>query len=84
MSAGKKFAVHPGRTTSKNDGDLHYVGVPALVALYRLRPNEYVVWNDEEPITFIGRRAEDYLHLFPLYDGNYEETIKILRGALFS
>lgn len=59
-----KFVVCPGKVKSVNDGDWHYVGVAALVRLYELRPDEYVV----------AGRARGHQGLVPLYprrDGNY-------------
>ena len=77
-----RFAVHPEEITSKSDRQRHYIGVPQLVALYRLRPSEYVVWDDRRPETHMGRRWNDYLHLFPLYEGDYQEHISHLRAAM--
>lgn len=82
MSAPIKFAVHPEEVTSKYDRQRHFIGVPALVHLYGLRPSEYVVWDERRPETHRGRRWNDYLHLFPLYEGNYEEHIAHLRDAI--
>jgi hypothetical protein len=65
------YAIHPGYVTSKNDGDLHYISTAQLVRLYRLRTSEYIVWDDKRPETYLGRNREDYVHLYPRYDGNY-------------
>lgn len=60
-----KYALHPGWVTSKKDGEDHYIGVALLERLYELRSNEYIVWRDR------GFDAEEYIHLYPRYDGKY-------------
>ena len=77
-----RFAVHPEEVSSKSDRQRHYVGVLALVRLYGLRAGEYVVWDDQRPDTHLGRRWNDYLHLYPLYEGNYAEHIAAIRSAI--
>jgi hypothetical protein len=63
-----KYALHPGYVISKNDGDEHYISAGQLARLYRLGPFEYCVWV--EPNIYL-RVWEDYIHLYPRYDGNY-------------
>lgn len=65
----KKYALHPGFVTSRFDGEQHYIGIRQLVHLYGLSQSEYVVWDDRGSL---GRREEDYIHLYPSYEGNYE------------
>ena len=65
------YAIHPGYVTSKNDGDLHYIGVAQLVRLYKLRAGEYITWDRNRPETYLGRNKEDYIHLYPRYDSDY-------------
>jgi hypothetical protein len=62
-----KYAVHGGYVTSQTDGDRHWVPAPRLARLYELETSEYFCWRDDAP----GRRWEDYIHLFPRYDGKY-------------
>lgn len=64
----RKYAVHPGRVQSTNDGDWHNVTGAHLVRLYGLRSGEYIVW----PRSNRGLQWDDYDHLYPLRDGNYE------------
>jgi hypothetical protein len=63
-----QFALHAGYVRSRHDGDRHYIGVGQLIRLYRLRPGEYVIWDHAGQM---GRRWDDYKHLFPRDDGNY-------------
>jgi hypothetical protein len=64
----EKYALHPGYVSSKQDGDRHYIGIGQLVRLYELQPNEYVVWDKEGSC---GRFWDDYVHLYPDYEGRY-------------
>ncbi len=61
-----KYAVHPGWITSKHDGQRHYIGIAALVRLYKIQAKEWIVWNSH-----FGHLWEDYIHLYPNYHGNY-------------
>lgn len=61
----KKYAIHPGEITSKNDGDVHYISEKQLIRLYQVNPNDCINWKDAEG------KYEDYIHLYPNYDGNY-------------
>ncbi len=63
-----KYAIHSGYVISKNDGQEHFVGARKLVSLYKLRPDEYCVWDVNN---IHGRVWEDYIHLYPRYDGKY-------------
>lgn len=63
----KKYALHPGHIFSKSDHERHYIGASQLARLYELLPHEYIIWDD----TFDGRYREDYIHLYPSYEGNY-------------
>lgn len=65
------FAVHPGRVWSKTDGQWHDLNAVSLAWLYQLRGGEWIVWDDNRPQTYKGRRWEDYLHLYPSEDGRY-------------
>jgi len=62
------YALHPGWIVSMNDGDDHYISVPQLAKLYSLAPNEYIVWDTENDRTL---DPEEYVHLFPSYQGRY-------------
>jgi hypothetical protein len=62
----RRFAIHPGYIWSKNDDQLHYVGVSQLVKLYMLKPDEYIVWDEH-----LLYKANEYTHLYPRYNGDY-------------
>lgn len=67
----KKYCLHPGYVISKNDGEKHYITYQQLVGLYKLDPKECVEWFD-----YIFDSYEDFKHLGPRHDGNYEAFIK--------
>jgi len=64
----KKYALHAGEVLSKNDDDMHYVSAIELARLYKLKPNEWVEWG--KPYCY-GKKYEDYIHLYPRFDGDY-------------
>lgn len=64
------FAIHPGEVM-RPDGDFHYIEGPELASLFGLQSGEFFIWDDERPETFLGRRPEDYRHLYARADGNY-------------
>lgn len=66
------YAVHPGNVSSRNDGDRHYIGFDELIRLYGVSYKDCVLWDIGRPETFFQRRWEDYVHLFPREDGNYQ------------
>ncbi len=63
----KKYAVHEGFVNSKNDGDRHFISFSQLCQLYRINPKDAVNWVQNGR----GRTHEDYVHLYPNYDGDY-------------
>lgn len=63
----KKYAIHEGFVTSKNDGERHFITFTQLCYLYRLNPRECLNWVKSG----LGNRYEDFIHLFPRYDGDY-------------
>jgi hypothetical protein len=64
----KPYAVHEGFITSKYDSELHFIPFSRLCHLYGVNPKEAINWVRDGR----GRRYEDYNHLYPLYDGEYE------------
>ena len=60
-----KYAIHPGYILSKNDGDKHYITFASLVRLYDVDPRDAYLWDDYRPETYLGRKKEDYIHLYP-------------------
>ena len=66
----RKYALHPGYITSKNDGDRHFISARQLARLYGVKIEECVVWGPEyRPGEW---RREDYVHFYPRYDGDYK------------
>ena len=62
----KKYVVHPGWITSKNDGDRHFVSSNALVRLYGVNPSECMI---KYPTS--APAPEGMIHLYPDYSGEY-------------
>lgn len=65
------YAIHPGWVKSYMDGDEHYIGYMALIKLYGLNPANCVLWDQDSPQTFAGRKWKDYKHFFPTSNGQY-------------
>lgn len=61
----KKWCLHPGFVTSKNDGDEHYISAGKLMELYGLKREECGIYKPEISL-HIGNKC-----LFPLYYGRY-------------
>ena len=73
----KKFAIHPGYVSKWAKPDCmhmqrNYVGFSNLIDLYGINPRDCILWDDEKRETFVGRKHEDYNHLYPSPSGNYE------------
>lgn len=67
-----RYTLHPGRITSKNDGDVHFISYHDLIRLYRLRASSCC--NAESHWSEKGHDLSGNIDLFPVYDGNYEEV----------
>jgi len=65
----KKYAIHPGWVTSLRDGDQHFIGAGTLAHLYRLHSDEWIRWAIDDDKK--GRDPDEYIHLYPRFDGNY-------------
>lgn len=69
-----KYAIYPGYAQSKNDGDIHYIGVAQLVKLYQVHISECIIIDSSRPETYEGWTDEflkSLIHLRPRYDGRY-------------
>ena len=64
-----KYAIHPSIITSKTDGNEHFITAYQLMNLYKVNPKECFIWDKESSLS---RRWNDYIHLFPRFDGNYD------------
>lgn len=60
--------LHPGYVRSRHDGDLHYVGVPQLLHLYKVPRRAW--WRTWAPGLWCGRYVR-HVHLYPRADGRY-------------
>jgi hypothetical protein len=60
------YVLHPGEVVSRNDGDRHYIGVGALIELYRIPRGARVRVDDGRT-----RWPDDAIHCRPLYSGDY-------------
>jgi hypothetical protein len=68
-ASSKRYAVHPGYVTSRNDGQDHYLGFMRLCQLYRVAPAECVDMSQEK--NWRGMDVSNLVRLTPRYDGNY-------------
>jgi len=67
----KKYAIHPGQVQSKSDGEIHFISAYQLMDLYGLARSECVIWDTRKPSSYAGLDPDDYVHLYPIYDGDY-------------
>jgi hypothetical protein len=77
----KIFALHPGAVTSISDGDRHKLIAPQLADLYGVPMSRCVVWDEAWSSTggrYMGMDFSDYLHLYPLYRGDYPNLGRFL------
>lgn len=63
-----KYAVYPGTTVSRNDGQRHYITFEQLVRLYGVNPRECI--DCSRPTN--GFKLDGLIPLTPRYNGNYE------------
>ena len=64
MINNKIYAIHPGYVLSHYDTDLHYISVGKIVELHKLKRDRYIIWDENRPETYSGRRWENYIHIF--------------------
>lgn len=68
MSEDKRYMLYPGTVSSKNDGDIHYIGASRLAQLYGVPLAECIVARhntEKPPVWFKG------VCLHPRYHGDY-------------
>ena len=68
----RKYAIHPGNIKGWSDNDVHFITFTQLIRLYKVNPNECILWDLNRPETYICRNYSDYIHLYPRVDGNYD------------
>ncbi len=67
-----KVIIHPGNIPSKHDNEIHFISAGKLIELYGVLKTDAIViedWNVPETENY--REHDGWLHLFPLYEGNY-------------
>jgi len=74
MGKPKKFVLHPGVVGSIHDKDWHYVGVGALCNLYQISLKDCLVVRENDPKGVLAGLGPEYIHLYPLAEGNYLEV----------
>lgn len=78
----RKYMLHPGRTLSQQDYDVHFITASELMRLYRVKGLECSIchacdgrqsanadWIRKERCEKNNPR---FIHLFPKYDGCYD------------
>lgn len=70
----KQFALHPGYVIA-GDWDSHYISYMKLLRLYELDSRDCIEWDDQKPYTYLGRKKEDFIHLWT-QDGKYKEHLR--------
>lgn len=70
-----KYAVHPGYIFSTHDGQRHYIGAARLAELYNLPAGSWIRVDLADVSTTRGFRWSDYVHLYPVTDGNYAAAL---------
>ena len=68
----KKYILHPGHIDSKFDSDTHFISGQMLMRLYKLNPENCIILNYENPTNIEGYDSNQFIHLYPKYDGNYK------------
>ena len=76
----KKYILHPGYVTSKNDGDRHFISAPELAKLYNVPLEECYAPNTIGRLDAI-ENWRGLIHLFPRYDGRYEDYSKKVNNS---
>ena len=72
----QKYVVCPGKVTSKNDGQKHYIGPVQLMRLYGVDSRECEIyepapWWPQSYYQEAERRQKGMIRLYPRYDGDY-------------
>lgn len=72
----RKYVLHPGHVTSKNDGQSHYIGAARLADLYGVSLRDCI--NVDAPEFLEQQHSQaSFTHLYPRRDGDY----RLLGGA---
>ncbi len=73
---GYKFFLHPGQVKSVTDKQWHSIGYAQLIECYHLPP--FLCIDNDTYLRKRGRSGypDNAIHLFPLDNGKYLETLK--------
>ncbi len=76
MPTKAKYVVLPGPVHSRKDGQIHSIGAPTLMNLYKVMPSECVVYYHDLAAASAGyKRANEWklklIHLTPRTSGDY-------------
>ena len=71
------YVLHPGRVTSKNDGDVHFISADNIAKLYRLPHGSWRAAAYHSDLERCLVRGDD-INLFPRFDGEYERIAEEL------
>ena len=71
-----KYVVCPGKVTSKNDGQEHYIGPVQLMRLYGVDSRECEIyepapWWPQSYYREAEKRQQGIIRLYPRYGGDY-------------
>ena len=84
-----KYVVCPGKVTSKNDGQEHYIGPMQLMRLYGVDSRECEIyepapWWPQSYYQEAEKRQQGMIRLYPRYDGDYSlpSNAKVTGGPL--
>ena len=73
-----RYAIHPGFVY----GNLVLHGYGKLIKLYGVHPSQCILWDDDVPDTYRGRRTDDYIHLYTRHRNDHKEILKVLLDKL--
>lgn len=65
-----RYALHPSKVKSQNDGQIHYVSADDLCELYGVSPLDCIVIDKSRHLW--DELTDDLIHLHPRRDGKYE------------
>ena len=68
-----KYIVHGGHVISKNDKEFHYLSEEDVIRLYNVPRNLCILAKEAKGL----RGTDNYIHLYPSQDGNYELPVDI-------
>lgn len=66
-----KYIVFPGYIDSSNDKQTHYISSNELMLLYKVRPEECIVFNPKDKTHKMKQFIDGLIELRPRYDGEY-------------